>query len=362
MGIDPFTAQIGASVIGGIMGKKGADTQSAANQAAIDAQLAPFRQYQPYVDANLSGSSGALDSVLETGAYTGPTYAGPNQFQTGTATNMGNIGGNLQNSGYGMMNNTSGFGSNANSLFNQYQGMANSAQGDRLATAMDYARANANPLVDAAMRDDRRNLQENTLTGIDLAASGTGNTNSSRAGVAEAVAQRAFNDRQADVALDVQDRLIDRSLNQQARQFDDQGAALQGAGMANEGIQNAYTQGLNTLGQGSNFGMNAGNSLQGYDQARMDDARANFERQRDFELNQRKAYQSGILGGAPTSVGAVQANSVDPFQAAMGGAMSGFGFGQQYFPQQPTTTFNPFSTATQQQMFNSSIAPPSFSF
>lgn len=325
------------AIIGGAMGLMGANKQAKAQDRATEAQMAGFRQYEPYVDANLSGSSAALDGVLSTGAYTGQTLAGPNDFQTGTATNMGNIGGNLQNAGYGMMGNTSGFGSNANALFDQYQGMANSAQGDRLATAMDYASANANPLVDAAMRDDRRNLQENTLTGIDLAASNSGNMNSSRAGVADAVANRAFDDRRADVALDVQDRLIDRSLAQQARQFDDQGKALQGAGMANEGIQNAYTQGLNTLGQGANFGMNAGNSLQGYNQAALNDAQAAFERQRDFEMQQRQGYQSGILGKAPNSSQSVQANRVDPFQAAMGGAMSGFGFQQQYFPQQTST-------------------------
>ena len=324
------------AIIGGAMGLMGANKQAKSQDAATAAQMAGFNQYRPYVDANLAGSSSALDGVLSTGAYGGQTLAGPNAFQTGTATNMGNIGGNLQNSGYDMMNNTSGFGNNANDLFNQYQGMADSAQADRLSTAMDYASANANPLVDAAMRDDRRNLQENTLTGIDLAASGSGNMNSSRAGVAEAVANRAFDDRRADVALDVQDRLIDRSLNQQARQFSDQGNALQGAGMANEGIQNAYTQGLNTLGQGANFGMNAGNSLQGYDQAALNDAQANFERQRDFEMQQRQGYQSGILGQAPNSSQSVQANRVDPFQAAMGGAMGGFGFQQQYFPQQPS--------------------------
>jgi hypothetical protein len=326
------------AIIGGAMGLMGANKQAKAQDRATEAQMAGFRQYEPYVDANLSGASSALDGVLATGAYGGQTLAAPNDFQTGTATNMGNIGGNLQNSGYALMGNTSGFGSNANSLFNQYQGMANSAQADRLSTAMDYASANANPLVDAAMRDDRRNLQENTLTGIDLAASNSGNMNSSRAGVAEAVANRAFDDRRADVALDVQDRLIDRSLAQQAQQFSDRGNALQGAGMANEGIQNAYTQGLNTLGQGANFGMNAGNSLQGYDQAALNDAQANFERQRDFEMQQRQGFQSGILGKAPASVGNIAANKVDPFQAAMGGAMGGFGFQQQYFPQQQANT------------------------
>jgi len=324
------------AIIGGAMGLMGANKQAKSQDAATAAQMAGFNQYKPYVDANLSGAQAALGGVLETGAYGGQTLAAPNDFQTGTATNMGNIGSNLQNSGYGMMNNTSGFGSNANSLFNQYQGMAQAAQADRLGTAMDYASANANPLVDAAMRDDRRNLQENTLTGIDLAASNSGNMNSSRAGVAEAVANRAFDDRRADVALDVQDRLIDRSLAQQAQQFSDRGNALQGAGMANEGIQNAYTQGLNTLGQGANFGMNAGNSLQGYDQAALNDAQAAFERQRDFEMQQRQGYQSGILGKAPADVGTITANKVDPYTGAAMGAMSGFGFQQQYGSQIPS--------------------------
>ena len=334
------------AIIGGAMGLMGANKQAKAQDAATQAQMAGFNQYKPYVDANLAGGSSALDGVLATGAYGGQTLAGPNQFQTGTANNMGNYGMGMQGSGAGMMNNTSGFGNNANQLFNQYQGMSQDAQRDRLGTAMDYASANSGSLVNSAMRDDRRNLQENTLTGIDLAASGSGNMNSSRAGVAEAVANRGYDDRRADVSMGIQNNLIDRSLGQQARQFSDQGAALQGAGMANEGIQSAYTTGLNTLGEGANFGMNAGNALQGYDQASLNDQQAAFERQRDFEMNQRAGYQSGMLNQAPTSVGTISANKVDPFQAAMGGAMGGFGFAQQYFPQngqiqQPTRTDRP---------------------
>lgn len=360
MGIDPFTAQIGAAAIGGIMGKKGADSQAAAQDRATQAQMAGFNQYKPYVDANLAGGSSALDGVLATGAYGGQTLAGPNQFQTGTANNMGGYGMNMQGSGAGMMNNTSGFGNNANQLFNQYQGMSQDAQRDRLGTAMDYASANANPLVNSAMRDDRRNLQENTLTGIDLAASGSGNMNSSRAGVAEAVAQRGYDDRRADVATNIQNNLIDRSLAQQSQQFSDQGAALQGAGMANEGVQSAYTTGLNTLGEGANFGMNAGNALQGYDQAAMTDAQMAFERQRDFEMQQRQGYQQGMLGQSPNSVGTISANKVDPFQAAMGGATAGFGFAQQYGPQQADTTWA--SNAVNRGNSGMGLTPPSFSF
>jgi hypothetical protein len=325
----PWGAVIGAGA--SLLGSK---MQSDSQDKANAANMAGFNQYKPYVDANLKGSQDALGGVLSTGAYQGDTLAAPNQFQTGTANTMGNFGTNMMNSGNAMMGNTAGFGNNANSLYGQYQGMADAAQQDRLSNAMNYASANSGSLVDAAMRDDRRNLQENTLTGIDLAASGSNNMNSSRAGIAEAVANRAYDDRRADVATNIQNSLIDRSLNQQAQQFRDQGSALQGAGQANQSIQSAYGVGLDTLGQGANFGMNAGNSLQGYSQANLNDQRQRFEDQRDFELNQRKDYQSGILGKAPDTSNKFQANINNPYAAALGGGMAGFGFQREYYPQQ----------------------------
>ena len=422
------------AIIGGAMGLMGANKQSKAQDRATEAQMAGFKQYEPYVDSNLAGGSTALGGVLSTGAYGGQTYAGPNNFQTGTANNMGGYGTSMQNAGFGMMDQNANFGNNYQNmygqaqglygqsqdiygksqglygqaqdvynqgaslsgqnqdlfqqnkgLYNQFQGLSEEAKADRLGTAMDYANTNSGALVNSAMRDDRRNLQENTLTGIDLAASGTNNMNSSRAGIAEAVANRAYDDRRADVSMGIQDRLIDRSLNNQAQQFTDRSNALTNAGTAgaaqssnlagagnalsnqnnslgaasgaltasnnylsgganhlnaagnmNQGISGAYTQGLNTLGQGANFGMNAGNSLQGYNQAGLNDAQANFERQRDFELNQRKGFQSGMLNQAPNTVGNVSANTVDPFQSTMGGAMGGFGFQQQYGGMMPS--------------------------
>lgn len=316
----------GASLLGSKMQSKAQDKANAANMAS-------FNQYKPYVDANLKGSEAALGGVLNTGAYTGDTYAGANDFQLNTANTMGNYGTNMMNSGNAMMGNTAGFGNNANQLYGQYQGMSEAAQQDRLGNAMNYASANSGSLVDAAMRDDRRNLQENTLTGIDMAAMGSGNMNSSRAGVAEAVANRAYDDRRADVATNIQNSLIDRSLNQQAQQFRDQGSALQGAGQANSNLMDAYGMGMDTLGTGANFGMNAGNSLQGYDQAQLNDQKRRFEEQRDFEMDQRKGYQSGILGRAPQTNNNFKANMNNPYAAALGGGMAGFGFQQEYFPQ-----------------------------
>jgi hypothetical protein len=339
---------IGATLIGAGVGLYGANKASKSQDAATAASLAGFKQYEPYVDANLSGSQAALGGVLETGAYGGQTLAGPNDFQTGTATNMGNIGGNLQNSGYAMMNTNAGFGTNANQLYNQFQGLSQNAQRDRLSSANQYAMDNMDPIVAAAMRDDRRNLQENTLTGIDLAASGTNNMNSSRAGVAEAVANRGYDDRRADVRSQVMDSLRTQSLNQQNQQFVDQSNALTNAGNANTAISNAYNSGMNTLGEGANFGMNAGNALQGYDQSALNDQQAAFERQRDFELQQRQGFQSGILGKAP-SAPTVTPNLYNGVQGAISGGMQGFGFANQYAQQNglpsnnaSSSFFNPF--------------------
>jgi hypothetical protein len=324
--------QIAGAVIGGGMSYL-SSKQDRKNQAAQnDALMAGFNQYKPYVDNNLKGSEGALNNVLDTGAYQGQTYAGPNAFQTGTANSMGNFGMGMMNSGNAMMGNNAGFGNNANNMYGQYQGMVNNAQQqDRLGNAIDYANANTGSLLDTAMRDDRRNLQENTLTGIDLAASGSNNMNSSRAGIATAVANRGYDDRRADMASNIQNSLIDRSLNTQNQAFADQQNALSGAMGANSAISNAYGVGLNTMGQGANFGMNAGNSLQGYNQAQLNDMRKRFEDQRDFGLEQRKNYQAGILGKAPNSSQNVVANMNNPMMAGISGAMGGYGKGMQGF-------------------------------
>ena len=320
------------AIIGGGLSLLGSMQDKKAQDAATNAKMAGFNQYKPYVDANLSGASGALDGVLSTGAYQGDTYAGPNAFQTGTANSMGNLSSGMIGNGNNMLASNANFGNNSQGLYNQFQGMSEAAQNDRLSTANTYAANNSDALVNSAMRDDMRNLNENTLTGIDLNASNTGNMNSSRAGVAGAVAQRGFDDRRADVAMGIQDRLVDRSLAQQAQQFSDQGRALQSAGTANDGISSAYNMGLNTVGEGANFGMNAGNSLQGYSQAELDDLRRRFESNRDFEMEQRSNYQNGILGRAPNSSQSVRPSMANPFAAAMSGAMTGFGFQQKYMP------------------------------
>ena len=338
------------------LGLYSANKQSNAADEANRQNMAGFEQYKPYTDKALEGGQAANDARLAAGFYGGPTYAGPNGYQTGAATGYGDASMGIMNRGFDMAGANAGFGANARGLYDQYQGMANgvSAQG-RMDTANQYAMDNMNPLVNAAMRDDRRNLQENTLTGIDLAASGTNNMNSSRAGVAEAVANRGYDDRRADVRSQVMDSLRTQSLNQQNQQFVDQSNALTNAGNANTAISNAYNSGMNTLGEGANFGMNAGNALQGYDQSALNDQQAAFERQRDFELQQRQGFQSGILGKAPSSP-TVTPNLYNGVQGAISGGMQGFGFANQYAQQQRQ------NAQAQNAWAQANFSPPNYNF
>jgi len=187
---------VGAALVGGAVGIYSANKSSRAQNAATAASQAGFKQYEPYVDSNLAGGATALNGVLSDGAYGGPTYAGPNNFQTGTANTMGGYGTSMMDSGYGMMNANNGFGGNYQNmygqaqglygqsqdiygksnalygqaqdvynqgaslsgqnqdlyqqnkgLYNQFQGLSEEAKADRLGTAMDYANTNSGDLV-----------------------------------------------------------------------------------------------------------------------------------------------------------------------------------------------------------------------
>ena len=129
--------------------------------------------------------------MINTGAYTGNTYAGLNPMQTGVLNNQFGLGQTANLYGGQLAQTGAGFGNNYNTLFNQAMG------GGALNNAINYATANRGLLVDAALRDSARCLLSKRSR-INRAASSTNNTNSSRAGIADALATRDYNDRAAD--------------------------------------------------------------------------------------------------------------------------------------------------------------------
>jgi len=166
------------------------------------------------------------------------------------------------------------------------------------------------------MRDDYRTLTEQTMPGINQSASASGNMNSSRAGIADAVAQRGFNDRQADMTATIQDRLMGRRIDQQEQQFQD-------AMKANYGLKGAYTDGINAMGSMGDFMTGAGNNMSMHEQAVLDAARQDFNENRDFGLDQQIKFQGGILGNAVYDNNAVAPNYHNTGAATFGGAMTG---------------------------------------
>jgi hypothetical protein len=305
------TAVVGSAIIGGAASKSAAKSGAAAQDRATEASLEAFNFSKPYIKRSYDASEGFNQDVLNTGNYQGQTFANtPWQMTRGNAM-MASMGNRLMPMGFDMANTGSAFANNYGDLFAQ-------SQADRMGTAQQYALDNSQPLINAAMRDDYRNLTEKTLPGINMGASGSGNMNSSRAGIADAVANRGFNDRQADVTASIQNQLMNQSLGQQNAQFNQ-------AMAANDGLSDAFKQGINAAGTGGDWMTGAGQNLMNLDQQQLNDLKARFEAERDFAFNQQQKFQQGTLNNAVYDTGNVSPNMWNPGMSTFGGAMQGAG-------------------------------------
>ena len=306
--------QIAGSLIGGMFANKAAKKQAGANKYATDMQMRGYTDARPYIQDMYKKGTDALNTALDAGYYGGPTYAGMNPMQTAGANNMYNFGGNAFDQAGNIMSATGNFGQNYADLYNR-------ASADRAGVAQDYVNANADPMVDRALRDSTRQLEEGTLRNIGMGASATGNANSSRAGVAEAIAGRDYMDRAADTRAGIEDRLRNES-------FRNQDAQIANLMNINAGMSTANTNAFGMGNAAAQNQANAGAMFQTDAQNVMDDNRARFEGDRDFAMDQINRYNAGILGRAPQTAGNVRPNLVDPTMAGLGGAMSGLGIGK----------------------------------
>jgi hypothetical protein len=168
----------------------------------------PTQQY-----VNQAGTQ-FTQGVMSNPAYAGQRVADLNPYQTNAANTLGQF--SQATSGIPNLFNSSGttalnagntYGANAQNLYNQYAGA--DPTGQILGAANQYANnPYVNGMIDASNRDVARSLAEQDLPGIDRAASGTGNLNSSRAGVQSAIAARGASDRMADIASFVVSSLV----------------------------------------------------------------------------------------------------------------------------------------------------------
>lgn len=292
-------------------------------------QAAPTTTYDPVAQEafNIAKPGFQLGTNLGMGlaneffanpAYSGQRVADLNQFQTGSANTLGGFANRFTPmaqgaaAGLGMANIGAGanFGSNAQNIFNQFSGDPTQ---QILGAAGQYAN---NPYVDglinASSRDVVRNLYENDLTGAGLRASGTGNTNSTRAGVESAILQRGAADRLADMSSNIRSQFFGQGLGMAQNQYNQN---LSNMLQANQGLLQAGQFGLDSLGNAQNFastgfgqGQAAGGVFQGQNQAELDANRAQF----DEGLANRLAVLGNLQGNTQAGQGFRSVAGVTP--------------------------------------------------
>ena len=315
----PAFGQIAGSLIGGFMGRGAAGRMSSGMDAANTMRIMPYLDIRDNLQQVYKDAADAYEASRDAGFYSGQTRAAMDP-RTRAGLDAGfNFGQRAVGDASNFMDTAAGFAGNYADLYNR-------ASQDMLANATNYAAANAEPLLTAAMRDSRRQLEEQALPGVAQSAMGTGNTNSSRAGMREAILERGFADRESDMRTNIMDRLTDRSLQAQQNQLANMTAA-------NQNLAGLYSMGFGQAGKGAAGMTGAGAAFQADEQARLDDERMRTEGARDYGLNLAGQYanilRSAYPGGA--SFGGIGANTVDPRMAALSGAMQGFGFGGDLF-------------------------------
>lgn len=331
----------GSSIVGGVLG--GISGGSNNKTAQTNAQTAPWKEQQPYLKTGFQSAAGLYKQYLDSPWYQGQLYAGMNGIQTGAANNAANYAtGQGLGLSQGMINDSQQFLGQSGNLLDSANRLANYAPGDptqyNINNAGLYANNPAlNGAIDAASRDVTRNLTENVLPGINRQAAGTGNTNSTRTGVAEGIALRGAQDRVGDIASTIRADAYNNGLNlsEQGRQTNMQGA-LQGQGMGLDALNAAIGRGMDLRNQGMQGTINMfdlqGRAGDKYQQDQQGYADANYQRWQG-QYNQPWDLLSrymGAVGGAQygsTTQSSTQTpgSTMGAIQGALGGATAGLG-------------------------------------
>lgn len=280
-------------------------------------------------------AQGLYDQQKGTPFYSGDLYAGMNpltdqgiQANNGYATGAGaQAAGNVLGSGQGML----GQGQNAASSYGQLQGMA--SQDPTHANITDAGAYANNPFlnsqIDAASRDVMRNLTENQIPGLNMGATGSGNMDSSRAGIAQGVLERGAAQQVGDISANMRGQAYENGLNQAENARQANMGMLGYAGMGQGGLYNEGLYGTE-LGNNLNYGNNNAQISDGqlYQQDKQGQDNANFQQwqgQQQFPWQQLDNYM-GVVGS--NNWGGTQTQSVpgaSPFQTLLGTAVSGLG-------------------------------------
>lgn len=329
-------AGVAGSALGGIFGSQKQKTSTS-----------PWKGQKPYLTDLFSQAQAANNNAG--GPYTGNLYAG---MDGQTAQGVQGIGGFSpygQAISYGAMDAGAGLFGAGGAAAQGAMGLM--GQGDptqaNIASATQYAN---NPqvqgMIDAANRDTARNLYEQELPGANRMNSMTGNQNSSRAGMREAMLTRGANDRMADTSANIRGAAYSQGLNmaENSRQAN-LGFQAQGAGQ----LAGLFGQGVAASGAGQQQMYNnldalvsSGQLSQADAQGYLDAAFKQWSMADNYDMNKLGQYQgliSGNYGGTQSSGGGLAGAA----QGAIGGAATGLGLYSKYTQMQQPQGMYPYN-------------------
>ena len=265
MGFWDSLLNVGAGLLGGVLGGIGG---SNANNASSQTTTEPWKYQQPYLIGGFQDAANIYNALKMTPYYQGQTYAGLTPLQLQAIGGIRNFAtGAGQNSAMGMLNtgmnsmrqgaagqlgiagDLSNFRAGPGTNFSQLTNFdPENATRQNIRDASQYAN---NPYlageIDAVSQDIRRSLTEDVLPSINRAASSSGLTNSSRAGVAEGIALRGAQDRIGDIASTMRSQAYQQGLG-----------TAEGARSTNLGLRlNALNQGLSGTENARQFNANS---------------------------------------------------------------------------------------------------------
>jgi hypothetical protein len=354
---DPITGGImaGGALLGGIAGgqKSGGGTTTQVSE--------PWAPQQPFLTYGFDQAKSLYGQAAQNPAYTGQRVAGltpEQQALIGQGTGFGGsqfpLANQVQGMGMGMLTPGAQFGTNAANIYGSVAGMDPTQQ--IIANAGQYA---DNPyvqsIIDASSRDVTRNLLENQLPSLAMGATGTGNINSTRAGVQQAIAERSAAERLADISSGIRGQFFQSGLNMSQEQYN---RDLQNQLAANEALRQSYGAGLQGLGAGADLaaggfalGSGAAGQQQLQQQAELDAQRQQFAEQRDMPMDLLGRYMQlvqGNYGGtqtqtAPSTGGGFAGVLQGALGGALGGASLGRSFGGGMLPGQVASGANPLT-------------------
>jgi hypothetical protein len=265
--------------------------------------VAAFKLAKPFYQQGLGNLGSLANDVNANPAYGGPRVAGLNPFQTGAADFLGGFGANsagmannFMNVGMSNLNAGMGIGGNAQDIYNR-------ASMDPTEMILGQANQYANNpyvsgVIDSANRDVVRGLTEQALPSLARGFAATGNTNSTRAGVESAIAERGAADRMADTANTIRSQFFGQGLNMAQNQYNQN---LSNMLNANQNLLQAGQFGIGSLGAGQDFANNifaqgntAGGLYQGQEQREYDALKSYFDEAMANRLN----VNSALVGSA----------------------------------------------------------------